>query len=48
MVEILAKTLKLNRAVADRFYPLDRELYNLTNHIGLDFGGIYSCEQLQT
>jgi ABC-type nitrate/sulfonate/bicarbonate transport system substrate-binding protein len=27
-VELLAKTLKLNRAVADRFYPLYRELYN--------------------
>ena len=27
-VELLAKNLKLNRAVADRFYPLDRELYN--------------------
>jgi len=27
-VELLAKTLKLDRAVADRFYPLYRELYN--------------------
>lgn len=27
-VELLAKTLKLNRAVADRFYPLYRELSN--------------------
>src|SRR5262245_56564364 len=27
-VELLAKTLKLNRAVAERFYPLYRELYN--------------------
>ena len=27
-VELLAKTLKLNRTVADRFYPLYRELYN--------------------
>jgi ABC-type nitrate/sulfonate/bicarbonate transport system substrate-binding protein len=26
--DLLAKTLKLNRAVADRFYPLYRELYN--------------------
>jgi len=27
-VELLTKSLKLNRAVADRFYPLYRELYN--------------------
>ena len=27
-VELLAKTLKLNRAVAERFYPVYRELYN--------------------
>ena len=27
-VDLLAKTLKLNRAVADKFYPLYRELYN--------------------
>jgi NitT/TauT family transport system substrate-binding protein len=27
-VEVLTKSLKLNRAVADRFYPLYRELYN--------------------
>jgi len=27
-VELLAKTLKLNPAVADRFYPLYRELFN--------------------
>jgi ABC-type nitrate/sulfonate/bicarbonate transport system substrate-binding protein len=27
-VDLLAKTLKLNRAVADRYYPLYRELYN--------------------
>lgn len=27
-VDLLAKTLKLNRAVAEKFYPLYRELYN--------------------
>jgi ABC-type nitrate/sulfonate/bicarbonate transport system substrate-binding protein len=27
-VDLLAKTLKLNRAVADRYYPLYRELYD--------------------
>jgi NitT/TauT family transport system substrate-binding protein len=27
-VELLTKTLKLNRSVAERFYPLYRELYN--------------------